>query len=93
MAELGGVSRRTVRYYVQEGLLSAPLGVGRGRHYDTVRRALATAVAIVWLETHALDAQIEWELLADKGVRWLQSCGASPAGGGDWLAIGRAVVV
>jgi DNA-binding transcriptional MerR regulator len=35
LAELGGVSRRTVRYYVQEGLLPAPLGVGRGRHYDS----------------------------------------------------------
>ena len=34
LAELGGVSRRTVRYYVQEGLLPAPLGVGRGPHYD-----------------------------------------------------------
>ena len=32
LADLGGVSRRTVRYYVQEGLLPAPLGVGRGRH-------------------------------------------------------------
>jgi DNA-binding transcriptional MerR regulator len=34
LADLGGVSRRTVRYYVQEGLLPTPLGVGRGRHYD-----------------------------------------------------------
>jgi len=33
LADLGGVSRRTVRYYVQQGLLPAPLGVGRGRHY------------------------------------------------------------
>lgn len=33
LAELGGVSRRTVRYYVQRGLLPAPTGVGRGRHY------------------------------------------------------------
>lgn len=33
LAALGGVSRRTVRYYVQEGLLPAPLGVGRGNHY------------------------------------------------------------
>ena len=33
LADLGGVSRRTVRYYVQEGLLPAPLGLGRGRHY------------------------------------------------------------
>jgi len=30
LADLGGVSRRTVRYYVQEGLLPTPLGVGRG---------------------------------------------------------------
>ena len=34
LADLAGVSRRTVRYYVQEGLLPTPLGVGRGRHYD-----------------------------------------------------------
>lgn len=33
LAELAGVSRRTVRYYVQEGLLPAPLGLGRGNHY------------------------------------------------------------
>ena len=33
LATLGGVTRRTVRYYVQEGLIPAPLGVGRGRHY------------------------------------------------------------
>ena len=34
LADLGGVSRRTVRFYVQQGLLPAPLGVGRGSHYD-----------------------------------------------------------
>ena len=34
LADLGGVSRRTVRFYVQEGLLPPPLGVGRGRHYS-----------------------------------------------------------
>lgn len=33
LADLGGVSRRTVRYYVQEGLLPVPYGVGRGNHY------------------------------------------------------------
>jgi DNA-binding transcriptional MerR regulator len=33
LAELGGVSRRTVRYYVQRGLIPAPLGTGRGKHY------------------------------------------------------------
>lgn len=34
LAQLGGVSRRTVRYYIQEGLIPAPLGVGRGKHYS-----------------------------------------------------------
>ena len=33
LADLGGVSRRTVRYYVQEGLIPSPLGIGRGNHY------------------------------------------------------------
>jgi DNA-binding transcriptional MerR regulator len=33
LANLAGVSRRTVRYYVQRGLLQTPLGTGRGRHY------------------------------------------------------------
>jgi DNA-binding transcriptional MerR regulator len=33
LARLGGVSRRTVRYYVQRGLIPAPHGTGRGNHY------------------------------------------------------------
>src|SRR5512138_508914 len=33
LAERANVSRRTVRYYVQRGLLPAPLGLGRGKHY------------------------------------------------------------
>lgn len=33
LARLGGVSRRTVRYYIQRELLPAPLGLGRGKHY------------------------------------------------------------
>jgi hypothetical protein len=39
LAALGGVTRRTVRYYVQEGLLPSPLGVGRGRHYGPAHLA------------------------------------------------------
>ena len=33
MAKLCGVSRRTVRYYVQKGLLKPPEGGGRGSYY------------------------------------------------------------
>ena len=34
LAELAGVSRRTVHFYVQRRLMDPPLGRGRGRHYD-----------------------------------------------------------
>lgn len=39
LGDLGGVTRRTVRYYVQEGLIPPPLGVGRGRHYGPAHLA------------------------------------------------------
>ena len=34
LASLGGVTPRTLRFYLTEGLLPAPLGRGRGKHYD-----------------------------------------------------------
>jgi DNA-binding transcriptional MerR regulator len=34
LARLGGVSLRTVRFYVQEGLIDPPLGRGPGRHFS-----------------------------------------------------------
>jgi hypothetical protein len=34
LAEITGVSRRTVHFYVQRRLVDPPLGRGRGRHYD-----------------------------------------------------------
>ena len=39
LAERAGVSRRTVRYYVQRGLLPAPSGLGRGKHYGEAHLA------------------------------------------------------
>jgi DNA-binding transcriptional MerR regulator len=39
LAEKAGVSRRTVRYYVQRGLLPTPTGVGRGKHYTEAHLA------------------------------------------------------
>lgn len=44
-----------------------------------VRRALATALALAWLEREAADARDEWALLAAKGRQWLATCGVSPA--------------
>jgi DNA-binding transcriptional MerR regulator len=55
LAALGGVTRRTVRYYVQEGLLPAPLGVGRGRHYGEEHLARLQAVKALQEKGLSLD--------------------------------------
>lgn len=34
LADLGGVTPRTVRYYISQGLLPSPLGAGPGPKYD-----------------------------------------------------------
>jgi hypothetical protein len=33
LADATGVSRRTVRFYVQRGLIDPPVGLGRASHY------------------------------------------------------------
>jgi DNA-binding transcriptional MerR regulator len=55
LADLGGVSRRTVRYYVQEGLLPAPFGVGRGNHYGPEHLAQLLQVKELQEAGHTLD--------------------------------------
>jgi DNA-binding transcriptional MerR regulator len=55
LAALGGVTRRTVRYYVQQDLLSAPLGVGRGRHYGPQHLAQLQAVKALQEQGLSLD--------------------------------------
>ena len=54
-AALGGVTRRTVRYYVQQDLLPAPLGVGRGRHYGPQHLAQLQAVKALQEQGLSLD--------------------------------------
>ena len=55
LAALGGVTRRTVRYYVQQELLPAPLGVGRGRHYGPQHLAQLHAVKALQEQGLSLD--------------------------------------
>ena len=62
LAERGGVSRRTVRYYIQRGLLPPPRGLGRGKHYgeshlQTLVRIRELQEAAVPLD--AIAAQLE----------------------------------
>ena len=49
------------------------------------RRALATALALSWLEKTAGDARGEWVLLAKKARKWLEKSPSRPSGGGSWL--------
>jgi DNA-binding transcriptional MerR regulator len=56
LADAAGISRRAVRFYVQEKLLDPPEGAGRGSHYQ--RSHLHQLQRIVELQRagHALDA-------------------------------------
>jgi len=55
LAQLGGVSRRTVRFYVQEALIPAPLGLGRGRHYGPDHLARLLQVKALQEQGHTLE--------------------------------------
>ncbi len=59
IAELGaaaGVSRRAVRFYVQRGLISPPLGRGRGRHYSQKHLEQLQHIRQLQSAGHSLDA-------------------------------------
>jgi DNA-binding transcriptional MerR regulator len=48
LADAAGLSRRAIRFYVQQKLLPPPLGLGRGRHYD--HRHLAQLRKVIELQ-------------------------------------------
>lgn len=55
LATLGGVSRRTVRYYVQEGLIPPPAGLGRGNHYGPAHLQALLRVKALQEDGQTLD--------------------------------------
>lgn len=61
LAAEGGVSRRTVRYYVQRGLLPPPTGTGRGNHYTQEHLDRLVQVR-TWQEEGVTLAEIEERL-------------------------------
>jgi DNA-binding transcriptional MerR regulator len=79
LADLGGVSRRTVRYYVQEGLLPAPLGLGRGNHYGPAHLEQLLKVKAMQEAGRTLDEIKRWlSGTADRASRE-QATESSPA--------------
>jgi DNA-binding transcriptional MerR regulator len=56
LADAAGLSRRAIRFYVQQGLLPAPLGRGRGRHYDASHLEALRRIAELQSAGHSLDA-------------------------------------
>src|SRR5690606_17773678 len=67
LADLGGVSRRTVRYYVQRGLIPAPIGSGRGAHYTQAHLDALVRVRDLQAEGVGLN-EIELDLDPGKPV-------------------------
>ena len=67
LADAAGLSRRAIRFYVQQGLLPAPLGRGRGRHYDGSHLDALRRIAELQSTGHSLEA-----------IRQIQRGGAVP---------------
>lgn len=56
LAESAGLTRRAVRFYVQQKLLPVPLGVGRGKHYDETHRDRLKRIQELQTAGYSLDA-------------------------------------
>src|SRR3954449_10380202 len=56
LADAAGLSRRAIRFYVQQGLLPTPTGRGRGRHYDGTHLLALGRIAELQAAGHSLDA-------------------------------------
>ena len=56
LADAAGLSRRAIRFYVQQGLLPPPNGAGRGAHYDASHLERLRRIAELQAAGHSLDA-------------------------------------
>jgi DNA-binding transcriptional MerR regulator len=55
LAHAAGLSRRAVRFYIQQKLLPAPHGLGRGHHYDDSHLDRIRHIRQLQLAGHSLD--------------------------------------
>ncbi len=56
LADRAGLSRRAVRFYVQQGLLAPPTGLGRGSFYDETHLTRLRRIVELQQLGHSLDA-------------------------------------
>ena len=56
LADAAGLTRRAVRFYVQQGLLPPPLGVGRGSYYEAEHLERLRRILDLQAAGHSLDA-------------------------------------
>ena len=56
LAGVAGLSRRAVRFYVQQGLLPPPHGRGRGSHYDDAHLDRLKRILELQQAGHSLEA-------------------------------------
>jgi DNA-binding transcriptional MerR regulator len=55
LADAAGLTRRGIRFYVQQRLLPAPHGVGRGKHYDASHRDRLRRIRELQTAGHSLE--------------------------------------
>ena len=55
LADSAGLTRRGIRFYVQQRLLPAPHGVGRGKHYDASHLDRLRQIRGLQTAGHSLD--------------------------------------
>jgi DNA-binding transcriptional MerR regulator len=56
LADAAGLSRRAIRFYVQQRLIPPPLGRGRGRHYDRSHLERLRRIGELQSAGHSLEA-------------------------------------
>jgi DNA-binding transcriptional MerR regulator len=78
LADAAGLTRRGIRFYVQQQLIPAPHGVGRGKHYDGTHLERLRRVRDLQAAGHSLD-EIR-HILSGKTVASAATAKRGPAG-------------
>ena len=68
ISEMTGLSRRTIRYYLQRGLIPSPLGAGRGRYYTEDHLAHIRKIINLQSKGMFLD-EIAWQINENSGYK------------------------